>query len=62
MPKSEQKGNGGLGNAHTNIRSKRKFLHIIKTFILSWESRAGDQTSRLRSKIVDSSELWQSNF
>ena len=35
VPKSEQKGNGGLGNAHTNIRSKRKFLHIIKTFIVS---------------------------
>ena len=38
------------------------FYTLLKHLSYHGESRAGDQTSRLRSKIVDSSELWQSNF
>ena len=38
------------------------FYTLLKHLSYHGESRAGDQTRRLRSKIVDSSELWQSNF
>ena len=61
MPKTEQKGNGGLGNAHTNFVLNESF-YTLKHLSYHRESRAGDRTSLLRSKIVDSSELRQSNF